>query len=145
MIHRDSIDIYLPLAGFAVGWNYLMKYLIVIPAQLNASALIISYWDQKTSGAVYITVFAVVIIAGNFVGVRFFGEIEFWLSFAKIVVLTALIFLSIFINVGATPNHDYIGFENWTGGGAFAEYKASGALGRFLGTWSAMVLCVRCY
>lgn len=128
--------------GFAVGINYLAKYLIVIPAQLNASALIINYWDQKTSGGVYITVFAAVIIAGNFVGVRYFGELEFWLSLAKIIVLVGLIFLSCFINVGATPNHHYIGFENWLDGKAFAEYKAQGALGRLLGTWSAFVLAL---
>lgn len=132
-----------PAFGFAVGWNYLFKYLVLVPNQLNATAILIAYWRPDLSGAIWISVFAVVIMALNiWGGVRVFGEVEYWLSFLKIVVLVGLIILSICINAGAGPNGDYYGFTNWTRGRGFAEYKATGALGRFLGTWSAMTLAL---
>lgn len=114
--------------------------------KLNATAVIISYWRPDINGGVWITVFAAAIITLNIVGgIRFFGHIEFWLSFVKIVVLVGLIILSIIINVGGTPQGDYIGFRNWGNGLAFAEYKATGAEGRFYGTWSAFVSALYAY
>lgn len=135
-----------PAFGFAVGVNYLFKYLVLVPNQLNATAILISYWRPDLNGAIWISVFAIVIMALNiWGGVRVFGEIEYWLSFIKIIVLVGLIILSICINAGASPNGDYYGFTNWTRGRGFQEYKATGALGRFLGTWSAMTLALFAY
>ncbi|CAO1630068.1 unnamed protein product [Sympodiomycopsis kandeliae] len=131
--------------GFAIGVNYLCKYLVLVPNQLNATALLIAYWRPDLSGAIWISVFALVIITLNiWGGVRVFGEIEYWLSFVKIIVLIGLIILSICINAGAGDG-DYYGFRNWTNGRGFQEYKATGALGRFLGTWSAMTLALFAY
>lgn len=124
----------------------MLKYLVVTPAQLNASALIISYWRPDINGGVWITVFGAAIVSLNIVGgVRFFGHVEFWLSFLKIIVLVALIILMVVINTGGTPQGDYIGFSNWGGGLAFQEYIKTGSLGRFLGTWSAFVSALYAY
>lgn len=132
--------------GFALGWNYLFKYLVIVPSQLNATAILISYWRPDLSGAIWITIFAVAIMVINiWGGIRVFGEIEFWLSFIKIVVLVGLLILSICINAGATPRGEYLGFKYWQDGRAFSEYLTTGALGRFAGTWSAMVLALFAY
>lgn len=129
--------------GFCVGWNYLFKYLVIVPSQLNATAILLSYWRPDLSGGIWITVFGTVIIFLNiFGGVRVFGHLEYFLSFLKIVVLIGLIILSVCINCGATPTGDYIGFQYWTQRMAFRPYLESGALGRFLGTWSSMVLAL---
>lgn len=78
-------------------------------------------------------------------GIRVFGELEFWLSFLKILVLVGLLILSICINVGAGPQEDYLGFRYWTNGRAFQSYLEPGAKGRLIGTWSAMVLALFAY
>ena len=36
-----------PALGFALGWNYLMKYLIVTPNNINAAGIVVQYWTQK--------------------------------------------------------------------------------------------------
>lgn len=122
----------------AQGWNYLFKYLVVFGNNLNACALVLSYWDDTTSPAVYITTFAVACILCNMLPVRAFGEAEFWMSGLKLLVVLGLIILNIVLAAGGGPTGDAPGFRNWQHGLAFRPYKADGDLGRFLGFWSTL-------
>lgn len=133
-----------PALGFALGYTYWFKYIITTPNQLTAGALVIQYWcpPERVNPGVFIAVFLVVIVAINYLGVRFFGEFEFWLSSIKVLTIVGLIILCIVLAAGGGPNHDATGFRYWHNPGAFAEYKSDGALGRFLGVWSTMVTAV---
>ncbi|KAK5109888.1 hypothetical protein LTR62_006495 [Meristemomyces frigidus] len=133
-----------PALGFALGYTYWFKYIITTPNQLTAAALVIQYWcpPDKVNPGVFIAVFLVVIIAINYLGIRFFGEIEFWLSSIKVLVIIGLIILMVILAAGGGPNHEATGFRYWHHPGAFAEYKAEGSLGRFLAVWSSMVTAV---
>jgi len=42
-----------PAFGFALGWNYLMKYLIVTPNNINAAGAVIQYWTRHVHIAVW--------------------------------------------------------------------------------------------
>ena len=97
-----------PALGFALGYTYWFKYIIVTPNQLTAAALVIQYWvDRETvNPGVFIAVFYVVIIAINYLGIRFFGEIEFWLSSLKVLTICGLILLSLVLVLGGGPDHD---------------------------------------
>lgn len=64
-----------PALGLATGWNYWFKYIIVVPNQLTAAALVIKYWNHTVPVAVWITLFMIVILAINLAGVKYFGEI----------------------------------------------------------------------
>jgi amino acid transporter len=108
---------------------------------------VIQYWvkPEKVNPGVFITVFLVVIVLINYVGVRWFGELEFWLSSIKVLVICGLIILSLVLALGGGPNHDRTGFRYYKHPGAFKEYIATGAEGRFLGFWSSMVTAVFAY
>ncbi|KAK5223783.1 amino acid transporter [Exophiala xenobiotica] len=129
-----------PAMGFALGYSYWLKYAISTPNQLTAIALVLQYWvpREKVNPGVFIAVFLVVIILVNYIGVRFFGEFEFWLSSIKVLVLVGVILLSLILACGGGPDHDPKGFRYWHNPGAFKEYKAEGSLGRFLGVWYCM-------
>ena len=134
-----------PALGFALGYTYWFKYIITTPNQLTAAALVIQYWcpPDRVNPGVFIAVFLVAIITINYLGVRFFGEFEFWLSSIKVVVIVGLIILSVVLASGGGPNQAAApGFTYWHTPGAFAEYIADGALGRFLAVWSSMVTAV---
>lgn len=94
------------------------EYLVITPNQINASALLISFWRPDLSGGIFISVFIVCIVASNLCGVKFFGHVEFWMSFAKIVVLTAIILGGFIISLGGNPTGDRIGFRYWNEPGA---------------------------
>lgn len=135
-----------PALGFALGWTYWCKYVITTPNQLTASALIIQEWKPATevNPGVWIAIFMVTIIAINYFGIRFFGELEFWLSSIKVVVIVGLILLSFLLAVGAGPG-PATGFKYYKDPGAFAEYIDKGDAGRFYGFWSSFVNAVFAY
>ena len=65
------------------------------------------------------------IIAINYFGVGLFGEFEFWLSSAKVLVMLGLIIFTIVLATGgAGSNSRPTGFSYWNDPGAFAAYKA---------------------
>ncbi|KAI0014571.1 dicarboxylic amino acid permease [Xylariomycetidae sp. FL0641] len=135
-----------PSLGFTLGWCYWIKYIIVLPNQLTAAALVISFWvDRDTiNPGVWITIFLVVIVCINYFGVRFFGEFEFWLSSFKVVVIIGVILLTLIIATGGADGHAR-GFEYWRDPGAFRPYIKDGSAGKFLGFWSTMVTATFAY
>lgn len=103
-----------PALGFGLGYMYLFKYWIVTPNQLTAAALVIQYWlpADRVNPGVWITVFLVAIVAINYLGIRFFGEFEFWLSSIKVLVIIGVMILSLVLALGGGPNHDRTGTLN---------------------------------
>lgn len=63
--------------------------------------------------AIWITLMIGVMVLINLLGVRVFGEVEFWLSLVKVLTLTGLILLGIILDLGGGPNKDRIGFRHW--------------------------------
>ncbi|EGW34892.1 dicarboxylic amino acid permease [Spathaspora passalidarum NRRL Y-27907] len=140
--------------GFACGYVYLFKYLVLPANQLVAGSLTVQYWvsRDKLNPGVWITIFLVIILAVNLLGVRFFGEIEFWLSTLKVLTCLGLILLLWIIALGGGPTHDRIGFRYWKDPGAFLKYADSskglvieGSKGRFVAFVSVLVTAVFAY
>jgi amino acid transporter len=136
-----------PALGFSLGYTYWFKYIIVTPNQLTAAALVIQYWcpPEQVNPGVFIAVFLIAILTINYLGIRFFGEIEFWLSSIKVLVILGLIILSIIIAAGGVPGHAATGFKYYNNPGAFKEYKGSGATGRFTAFWYSFTNAVFAY
>lgn len=138
-----------PAVGFAVGYSYLFKYFIVTPNQLTAGAMVMQFWvsRDRVNPGVWITIFLALIVLINTVGVRFFGEFEFWLSSVKVLVMLGLILLLFIIMLGGGPNHDRTGFRFWRDPGAFKPYSEaiSGSKGKFVSFASVFALALFAY
>ncbi|QKX64118.1 uncharacterized protein TRUGW13939_11291 [Talaromyces rugulosus] len=136
-----------PALGFALGYTYWFKYIIVTPNQLTAGALVIKFWDPdgRVNAGVWITIFLVLIVSINYFGIQFFGEFEFWLSSFKVIVILGLILLSFILMLGGGPTHDRKGFRYWKNPGAFNTYIDDGAAGRFYAFWATMVSATFAY
>ncbi|TXT15544.1 hypothetical protein VHUM_00047 [Vanrija humicola] len=134
-----------PAFGFATALVYLCKYLIISPNQIVAGALVIRFWNAKINGAAWVTILVALVIALNLLGIKWFGEVEFWLSLLKVVTLTGLIILGLIIDLGGVPGQERIGFRYWKDGRAFKPYKQPGDLGKFLGFVNALILALFAY
>ncbi|WWC68267.1 uncharacterized protein I206_102190 [Kwoniella pini CBS 10737] len=134
-----------PAFGFATAVIYLCKYLITSPNQIVAGSLIIAYWAPDINKAVWVTIFIVLVVAINLLGIKWFGEVEFWLSFIKILTLTGLILMGLIIDLGGVKGQERLGFRYWKNGQAFKAWKTTGDLGRFLGFFNALVLALFAY
>ncbi|KAK6464820.1 dicarboxylic amino acid permease [Scheffersomyces coipomensis] len=140
--------------GFACGYVYLFKYLILPANQLVAGSLTVQYWVSKETlnPGVWITIFLAIILAINLLGIRFFGEIEFYLSALKVITCLGVIILMFIIALGGGPTHERLGFRFWKDPGAFLEYKDSskdllieGSLGKFVSFISVLITAVFAY
>ena len=76
-----------PAWGFAMGWNYALQWLVVLPLEVVAAAITIKYWNTNVSPAVWVTIFLVLIISINMFGVKGYGEAEFIFSIIKIIAV----------------------------------------------------------
>lgn len=130
-----------PAFSFAMGWNYWYNWVIVLPAELSAAAVLINYWisSSRVSNAAWISICLVVVIVINLFGARAYGECEFWFASIKVITITGLIILGIVLDLGGGPSHDRLGFRYWKNPGPFTQFNGiSGTTGRFLGWWDVM-------
>lgn len=104
-----------PAWGFAMGWNYAMQWLVVLPLEIVAASVTLEYWPgaASTNAAAWVTIFLVVIVGINFFGVEGYGEAEFVFSIIKVVAVIGFIILGIVLNCGGGPDHEYIGGRYW--------------------------------
>ncbi|OAA73688.1 general amino-acid permease GAP1 [Cordyceps fumosorosea ARSEF 2679] len=116
-----------PSWGFAMGWNYALQWLSVLPLEIIAASLTIGYWNERLTKAIFVTLFLTTIVLINMFGVKGYGEAEFFFSIIKIIAVVGFIsqslltyrLLGIVLNCGGTPDGGYIGGEFWRDPGAF--------------------------
>ncbi|KAI1638862.1 amino acid permease [Biscogniauxia mediterranea] len=120
-----------PSWGFAMGWDYAIAWLTVLPFELIAASITIQFWRTDISVAVWVTVFLVVLCIIQIFGVRGYGEVEFILSMVKIAACTGFIILGIVINCGGVGDQGYLGAKYWHDPGAF-QHGFNGFAGVFV-------------
>ncbi|KIW98584.1 uncharacterized protein Z519_00245 [Cladophialophora bantiana CBS 173.52] len=128
--------------GFALGYLYWYALGILVPYEITAAGLVINYWPNNVNIAVWMTIMLVVIIALNFLPVRFYGETEFWFAGTKVILMIGLLILSFILFWGGGPSHDRLGFRYWHDPGAAHPYIVGGDTGRFVSFWETLVLSV---
>ncbi|KAE9410882.1 amino acid permease [Gymnopus androsaceus JB14] len=129
-----------PAFSFAMGWNYWYNWVIILPAELSAAAVLIDFWDKNTQlNYAWITICLLVVVAINLCGAGVYGEAEFVFASIKVVTITGLIILGIVLDLGGGPNHDRLGFRYWKHPGPFVQFDGiPGSTGRFLGWWAVI-------
>jgi amino acid transporter len=60
--------------GFAMGWDYAIGWLTVLPFELTAAGITIQFWRQDINIGVWISVFLVFLTIIQIFGVRGYGE-----------------------------------------------------------------------
>ncbi|KAK4663950.1 histidine permease [Podospora pseudopauciseta] len=108
-----------PSWGFAMGWNYALQWIVVLPLEIIAGAMTIGYWNESLNKAIFVAVFLAVIVVINLFGVKGYGEAEFVFAIVKVTAVVGFILLGIVINIGGTPEGGYIGGKYWSDPGAF--------------------------
>ncbi|KAK1781438.1 general amino-acid permease [Copromyces sp. CBS 386.78] len=108
-----------PSWGFAMGWNYALQWIVVLPLEVLAGAMTIGYWNKELPKSIFVTMFLVVIFIINLFGAKGYGEAEFIFAIIKATAVVGFILLGIVINIGGTPTEGYIGGKYWTDPGAF--------------------------
>ena len=106
--------------GFALGWDYAIGWLVILPFEITAAGITIQFWHTYNIG-IWIAVFLFLLVMVQFFGVRGYGEVEFALSIIKVLACTGFIILGVVIDCGgvSTDHRGYIGARYWHDPGAF--------------------------
>ncbi|KAG1731936.1 dicarbixylic amino acid permease [Suillus lakei] len=139
-----------PALGFALGWIYLIKYLIAPASNINAAGIVMQYWTLSVPIEVWAALYIILVVIMNLLGIQFFGELEFWMSGLKVICLTGLICLGVIIDLGGNPKHDRIGFRYWRQpNGPMGSYLVhqvhNEQFAVFLGFWSTLTTALFAY
>ncbi|KAH8890348.1 amino-acid permease inda1 [Thozetella sp. PMI_491] len=112
-----------PSWGFAMGWNYVMQWLAVLPLELTVCSFTVTYWNHEITVAAWITIFLGAIIVVNIFGALGYAEEEFWAAVLKLGATVVFMIIAFVLVLGGGPaggRYDhYWGARLWYEPGAF--------------------------
>jgi amino acid transporter len=114
-----------PSWGFAMGWNYVFQWAIVLPLEINVAAITLGYWEgaRNVHVGVWMLVFWLFIIFINVFGTLGYAEEEFWSSCLKLSATVIFMIISLIFVLGGGPSNgkynEYWGARYWYDPGAF--------------------------
>ncbi|UPL00597.1 hypothetical protein LCI18_011531 [Fusarium solani-melongenae] len=94
-----------PSWGFAMGWNYVAQWAVVLPLELTVCSVCIQYWNDELSPGIFITIFLVAIIFINVFGGIGYAEEEFWSSCLKLGAIVAFMIIALVLVCGGGPSN----------------------------------------
>ncbi|KAG0248469.1 hypothetical protein BG011_010236 [Mortierella polycephala] len=106
--------------SFQMTWVYFTNWALTIPAELSASSLVISYWLPEGSNFplwIVPVIIIILLVVVNLMGVKIYGEAEYWFSILKVVTIIVFIICGILVDSGAIGGTRY-GVDNWSIEGA---------------------------
>ena len=113
--------------AYAAGWFHFLNWAFTLIADSTAIAVLLSFWTpiNKHMPQWSLALIALaIVLAINLIGVRLFGEMEFWFSIIKVVTILLFMVIAIYFIVTNTDlssgtQHATAGLDNLTGEGLF--------------------------
>jgi GABA permease len=105
-------------AGFSVGWLYWFFWVVVVPIEAIAGAVIIEEWIALPTWQIGVALMAIM-TAVNLLSARAYGEFEFWFSSFKVTAIIAFILVAAAHAFGLIEPSGS-GFSNLVAHGGFA-------------------------
>ncbi|RCH86442.1 hypothetical protein CU097_007321 [Rhizopus azygosporus] len=108
-----------PSLGFCVGWIYWANWAVGVAVELTGVAMIMEYWVKSVNSVIWSVICLAILVAINVFSVKGYGEVEYWMSFIKILVVVIFIIVGLCVDTGAIGGVN-IGVSNFhLPGGAF--------------------------
>jgi AAT family amino acid transporter len=115
-----------PTAGATVGWLWWLQIVVVVAAEsVGAAGLLATVWPSLSVPWLSL-LFMAVFTAINLLGVRNFGEFEFWFAIIKVIAILAFIAIGAALLLGLLPAVPSPGLANFTANGGFAPKGLAG-------------------
>ncbi|GAA5806040.1 amino acid permease/ SLC12A domain-containing protein [Helicostylum pulchrum] len=108
-----------PSLGFMLGWVYWANWAVGVAAELTGVSMIMEFWITSINSVVWAVICLAILVALNVFSVKGYGEVEYWISFVKIIVVVIFVIVGICVDTGAVGGVNY-GVSNFhLPGGAF--------------------------
>ncbi|KAH3683853.1 hypothetical protein WICPIJ_005170 [Wickerhamomyces pijperi] len=129
-----------PALGVSNGYMYWFSWVITFALELSIVGQIIEFWTDAVPLAAWISIFWVILVSINMFPVKYYGEIEFWISSIKVVSIVGFIIYAFIMVCGGGPL-GAIGFRYWRNPGPWGpgHLFPGTPKGRFLGWVSSLI------
>ncbi|ODQ78889.1 hypothetical protein BABINDRAFT_172148 [Babjeviella inositovora NRRL Y-12698] len=129
-----------PALGGANGWLYWFTWAMTFALELTVVGDVIGFWTDAVPTGAWIAIFYVLLTAANFAPVRYYGEVEFWVAFIKVIAIVGWLIYCFIMVCGAGVTGP-VGFRYWRNGNAWGPgiLVKDKNTGRFLGWLSSLV------
>ncbi|KAG0015946.1 hypothetical protein BGZ81_011469 [Podila clonocystis] len=101
-----------PALGFGLGVGYAFQWIITVTIEVTAAGMILQYWWPNLKMWIPALIFIIILVAITLLGVKAFGELEYWFAMIKVLTCVIFIIVGILVDVGATGG-EFIGGRNW--------------------------------
>ncbi|KAI1389352.1 amino acid permease/ SLC12A domain-containing protein [Hypoxylon trugodes] len=101
--YEYSVRFISPAWGFAMGWNYVINFVLIVVFELVVMLLCVRYWDTTTPTYGFLLGFIGALILVNAFGAKWYAEAENFFAVCKIVVLSGFIIAAIVILCKGVP------------------------------------------
>lgn len=112
-------------AGFLLGWLYWFMLIMVLGVEVTGVAEIVTGWWPAVPQWAVAAVVVAVLGGVNLVGVKQFGEAEFWFALIKVAAIVAFLAVGVLIVVGVVPVSGSV-LGHWAEHGGFAPAGVAG-------------------
>lgn len=119
-------------AGFTIGWLYWWFWVVVIPVEATAGALILSSWTGGPQW-VFALLITALLMGTNLLSVGNYGEFEFWFALIKVIAIVAFIVVGLLAIAGVLPGSQTSGVGHLTSEG-FMPHGFGGVIAAMLTT-----------
>jgi amino acid transporter len=127
--------------GFSSNWIYWFQWGITFAIEIFSASQCILFWTSAVPVWGWILIFFVTITIANFVPVRWYGEMEFWVAFVKVIAIVGFLIYALCMVCGAGQTGP-VGFRYWrhpgpwgAGAGLVSDVNTD----RFLGWVSSLI------
>jgi aromatic amino acid permease len=121
-----------PWAGFTVGWLYWSSQVVVLAVEASGAAHIATGWLPAVPQWAWVLLFMGVFTTVNLIGVRSFGEFEFWFAGIKVFAIVAFLVLGGLAIIGLLPGTPAPGLSNLTAHDGFLPHGWQGVVAGLL-------------
>ena len=125
-----------PAMGFTIGWVNWSGGAITITAQIVASSIIMQDILPGTPTWLWIIIFAAILFGVNILDAKAFGNISFWVSSLKVIMIAAFAIVGVALICGV-GEEEAIGFSNYTDHGGLFPTGFAGMSAVFLSSFYA--------
>ena len=108
-----------PWAGFSIGWLYWWFWVIVIPVEATAAAVVLAEWVPDVPQWVFALLVTALLTGTNLVSVGNYGEFEFWFALIKVVAIVGFIAIGLLAIFGMLPTSEVSGVSRLYDEGGF--------------------------
>ncbi|KAI1118499.1 amino acid permease/ SLC12A domain-containing protein [Nemania sp. NC0429] len=116
--YEFSVRFISPSWGFAMGWNYVMNFVFVVPFEIIVMIMCARYWNPDPSLTLYLVpVFILGLVVIYSFGARWFAEAENVFGLLKIIVIAIFVVTAILMLTAGVPSDSplagHMAYQSW--------------------------------